>query len=263
VPVGVPIGASAPRTAAAGGSPRRPRGAPASAQLAVHCRRPARLRDHAAALWQLCCRIGRTTTVAWQRVGPYARCHHLRPRATGSILGTNSRATQRAGEMAAADPAYRARLGGRLELAARSRPEILLCGASFGHEAERALVRGKLVGFGAIQRAVRRHAARASATPRQNTGRAQHHDGSTNPVSVLKSPPRSVIRTCIRRCIPYDVGLWPSLLWVQQSRRKPTLVFSIGVSSDPPNTPTHNTRNGARNGCTVARIAVVRLESTP
>ena len=148
--------------------------------------------DHAAALWQLCCRIGRTTTVACQRVGSYARCHHLRPRATGSILGTNSRATQRAGEMAAADPAYRARLGGRLELAARSRPEILLCGASFGHEAERALVRGKLVGFGAIQRAVRRHAARASATPRQNTGRAQHHDGSTNPVSVLKSPPRSL-----------------------------------------------------------------------
>eukprot|EP00964_Phaeocystis_antarctica_P056118 scaffold33076_cov51-Phaeocystis_antarctica.AAC.1 len=30
---------------AAGGSPRRPRGAPASAQLAVHCRRPAHLRS--------------------------------------------------------------------------------------------------------------------------------------------------------------------------------------------------------------------------
>ena len=45
MPVGVPIGASAPRTAAAGGSPRRPRGASASAQLAVHCRRPARLRS--------------------------------------------------------------------------------------------------------------------------------------------------------------------------------------------------------------------------
>ena len=112
--------------------------------------------DHAAALWQLCCRIGRTTTVACQRVGSYARCHHLRPRATGSILGTNSRATQRAGELAAADPAYRARRGRRLELAARSSPEVLLCGASFGHELERALVRGKLVGCGAIQRAVRR-----------------------------------------------------------------------------------------------------------
>ena len=34
----------APRTAAAGDSPRRLRGSPASAQLAVHCRRPARLR---------------------------------------------------------------------------------------------------------------------------------------------------------------------------------------------------------------------------
>ena len=112
--------------------------------------------DHAAALWQLCCRIGRTTTVACQRVGSYARCHHLRPQATGSILVTNSRATQRAGELAAADPAYRARRGRRLELAARSSPEVLLCGASFGHELERALVRGKLVGCGAIQRAVRR-----------------------------------------------------------------------------------------------------------
>ena len=43
----------------------------------------------------------------------------------------------------------------RLELAARSRPAILLCGASFGHALERALVRGKLVGCGAIQLTVR------------------------------------------------------------------------------------------------------------
>ena len=43
-------------------------------------------------------------------------------------------------------------------------------------------------------------------------------------------------------------------LWVQQSRRKPTFGV-LGVSTDPPNTPTHNARNGARNGCTVARIA--------
>ena len=114
-----------------------------------------------------------------QRVGSYARCHHLRPRATGSILGTNSRATQRADELAAADPVNRSQLGRRLELDARSRPEIWPCGAPFGHEAERALVRGKLVGCGALQWAVRRHAARASGTPRQNTGRAQHHDGST------------------------------------------------------------------------------------
>ena len=54
------------------------------------------------------------------------------------------------------------------------------------------------------------------------------------------------------------------LLWVQQSRRKPTLVFLQSWSQirSAHNTPTHNTRNGARNGCTVARIPVVRLEST-
>ena len=68
----------------------------------------------------------------------------------------NSRATERAGELAAADPAHRARLGRRLELAARSRPEILLCGASFGHALERALLRGNLVGCGVVQRDVRR-----------------------------------------------------------------------------------------------------------
>ena len=102
--------------------------------------------DHAAALWQLCCRIGRTTTVACQRVGSYARCHHLRPRATGSILGTNSRATQQAGELAAADPANRARLARRLQLAARRRPEKLPRGAPFGVELERAIAHGVLGG---------------------------------------------------------------------------------------------------------------------
>ena len=112
--------------------------------------------DHAAALWQLCCRIGRTTTVACQRVSSYARCHHLRPRATGSILGTNSRATQRADELAAADPVNRSRLGRRLELDARSRPEIWPCGAPFGHELERTLVRGNLVSCGASPWAVGR-----------------------------------------------------------------------------------------------------------
>ena len=59
------------------------------------------------------------------------------PPATGSVFGMNSRAMRRAGELAAADPAHRVRLGRRLELAARSRPEILPCGAPFAHELER------------------------------------------------------------------------------------------------------------------------------
>ena len=56
--------------------------------------------------------------------------HHVQPR--------------RAGELAAADPAHRARLGRRLELDARSRPEIWPCGAPFGHELETAIDHGAL-----------------------------------------------------------------------------------------------------------------------
>ena len=51
----------------------------------------------------------------------------------------NSRATRRAGELAAADPANRARLGRRLQLAARSWMEKLPRGAPFGVELERAI----------------------------------------------------------------------------------------------------------------------------
>eukprot|EP00964_Phaeocystis_antarctica_P002294 scaffold1195_cov35-Phaeocystis_antarctica.AAC.3 len=129
--------------------------------------------DHAAALWQLCCRIGRTTTVACQRVGSYARCHHLRPRATGSILGTNSRATQRAGELAAADPAYRARLARRLQLVACSRPEKLPRAAPFGVELERAIAHGGLRGRGVVRCAVRRLCDAQTTTPSANSRRAR------------------------------------------------------------------------------------------
>ena len=71
--------------------------APASAQLAVHCRRPAPAADHAAALWQLCCRIGRMATVAFQRWSLHARCHNLR-RATGARRGVHTGTAQRAGD---------------------------------------------------------------------------------------------------------------------------------------------------------------------
>ena len=127
---------------------------------------------------------------AWTEWAIHA-CSARRPSSTGSRFGTGMGAEQRAVRSGGAHPVNRSQLGRRLELDARSRPEIWPCGAPFGHEAERALVRGKLVGFGALQWAVRRHAARVSGTPRQNTGRAQHHDGSTARVSVLNSPPRT------------------------------------------------------------------------
>ena len=79
-----------------------------------------------------------------------------RSRGAGSSFVMNSRATRRAGELAAADPANRARLGRRLELDARSRPEISPCGAPFGHEPETAIDHGALGGREGIRCAVGR-----------------------------------------------------------------------------------------------------------
>ena len=73
-----------------------------------------------------------------------------RPRGAGSSFVMNSRATRRAGELAAADPAKRARLARRLQLAARSRPEKLPRGAPFGIELETAIDHGVLGGRGCV-----------------------------------------------------------------------------------------------------------------
>ena len=54
-----------------------------------------------------------------------------RPRATGSVFGMNSGATQRADELAATDPVNRSQLGRCLELAAHSRPKTMQVDAVF------------------------------------------------------------------------------------------------------------------------------------
>jgi hypothetical protein len=59
-----------------------------------------------------------------------------------SIFGMNSGATQRAVELAAADPANRAQLGRRRELGERRRPKKLPRRAAFEHEPESAAARG-------------------------------------------------------------------------------------------------------------------------
>jgi len=53
------------------------------------------------------------------------------PRATSSVFGMNSGATQRADELAATDPVNRSQLGRRLELAAHSRPQKMQVDAVF------------------------------------------------------------------------------------------------------------------------------------
>ena len=78
-----------------------------------------------------------------------------RSQATGSSFGMNSRASQRADELAGADPANRAPLAHPRQLAGRSRPRIRLRGARFGDGLETDHLNGRPGGREATRCAVR------------------------------------------------------------------------------------------------------------
>ena len=111
--------------------------------------------DHAAALWQLCCRIGRTATVTCQMVGSHARCHHL-SRATGARRGVNAGTAQRAGDGSRAYPANRHRLWIRTRSFVRRWPVQRPIGAASGPVTRTHTLMRKLLGRGSIPCAVRR-----------------------------------------------------------------------------------------------------------
>ena len=124
------------------------------------------------------------------------------PRAAGSRFGMNSGATQRAAELAAADPANRAQLGRRRELGERRRPKELPRRAAFEHEPESAAARGVSGACGRGRPGVlHRHGRQATLKdehPAQHPTVARQH--ATKPVfntlavSVLLLAPRSDAR---------------------------------------------------------------------
>ena len=65
---------------------------------------PSLAADHAAALWQLWCRVGRTATITCQVVESHAIYHRLQ-RATGAGPGANAGTAQRAGDEGRTYPA--------------------------------------------------------------------------------------------------------------------------------------------------------------
>ena len=78
-----------------------------------------------------------------------------RSRATGSSFGMNSRAPQRADELAGADPANRAPLAHPRQLAGRSWPRVRRRGARFGDGLETDHLNGRPGGREATRCAVR------------------------------------------------------------------------------------------------------------
>ena len=130
------VGGSVPMQArGSGGAPAlhtRSKGTRARARVRIATVRSLRAigaRRAAAACWQ---HSGTATTqhaCTWRSIQAAGA---RRSRATGSSFGMNSRASQRAGELAGADPANRAPLAHPRQLAGRSRPRVRRRGARFG-----------------------------------------------------------------------------------------------------------------------------------
>ena len=139
---------------ARGGAPAPPAGAPAA--------------DRAAALWQLCCRIGTTTTIACQVVDSRARCHRVQM-ATVVERGANAGTARRARDGRRAYPANRHRVCIRTRSCVRRLTISIAVGAAFGYDTRAHALSRTLTRREASQCAVRPqsgHASRAGATPR-------------------------------------------------------------------------------------------------
>ena len=124
---------AAPRTAAADGSPRRPRGTLERAQRAIQRRRPARLRPTAPRRCGSCAAaLVTTTAVACQVVGSLACCHRVQM-ATIAERGANAGTARRARDGRRAYPANRHRVCIRTRSCVRRLTMSIAIGAAFGH----------------------------------------------------------------------------------------------------------------------------------
>ena len=160
VPAGVRSRRRAPRQPAAatrharGRSTRHP--APSAGAPAA---------DRAAALWQLCCRIGTTTTIACQVVDSRARYHRVQM-ATIAERGANAGTARRARDGRRAYPANRHRVCIRTRSCVRRLTISIAIGAAFGYDTRAHALSRTLTRREASQCAVRpqAHASRPGAT---------------------------------------------------------------------------------------------------
>ena len=105
--------------------------------------------DHAAALWQLCCRIGHTTTVACQVVGSRSSCHRLQT-ATGAERCANAGTAQRAHNGRRAYPANRHHVCTCRRSCVRRLTISIPIGAAFGYDTRTHTLRRTPIGRGPI-----------------------------------------------------------------------------------------------------------------
>ena len=135
----------------------------------------------AAALWQLCCRIGTTTTIACQVVDSRARCHRVQM-ATIAERGANAGTAQRARDGGRAYPANRHRVCIGTRSCVRRLTILVPIGAAFGHGTRTHTLSRTLTG---------REASKCAVRP-QSAARADHLSRSPREQSTTTRSPKSV-----------------------------------------------------------------------
>ena len=148
--------------------------------------------DHAAALWQLCCRIGTTTTIACQVVDSRARCHRVQM-ATIAERGANAGTAQRARDGGRDYPAIRHRVCIGTRSCVRRLTILVPIGAAFGHGTRTHTLSRSLAGREASKCAVRpQSAARADHLARSPSEQITT-TGSPNQVREGSRPSKAAL----------------------------------------------------------------------
>ena len=197
----VPVGAlGAPRTAAAGGSLRHTQHARGRS-----ARRPppSLAADHAAALWQLWCRVGRTTTITCQVVESHAIYHRLQ-RATGAGPGANAGTAQRAGDGGRTYPANQHHVWIHTLSCVRRLTMLVPIGTAFGYGTRTHTLSRTLPGREASRCAVRPQSAAQKPAPRTRLegdsralgGRVDRSRRSSRPLAEVESTRATGESTC-------------------------------------------------------------------
>ena len=146
--------------------------------------------EHAAALWQLCCRIGTTTTIACPVVDSRARCHRVQM-ATMAERGANAGTARRASDGRRAHPAIRHRVCIRTRSGVRRLTILVPIGAGFGHGTRTRTLSRTPTGREASKCAVRPQSAARADHLRRITWRSYHHVGITTAVPIPREAPRA------------------------------------------------------------------------
>ena len=119
---------------------------------------PSLAADHAAALWQLWCRVGRTTTITCQVVESHALYHRLQ-RATGAGPDANAGTAQRAGDGGRTCPANQHHVWIHTLSCVRRLTMLVPIGMAFGYGTRTHTLSRSLAGREASKCAVRPQSA--------------------------------------------------------------------------------------------------------